>query len=156
MNKTCFIGLIVLVSVGTATAEPGNEASSIRRGLITSASCPYSCRDAGVPAGMCRQIRIGDVCQIEDFTQPPGHRSMVRVRALEYLKQELAPASGPRAQMNLLSGQRGLVTSSSCPYNCRLAGLPRESCREWTDGDKCYIEDMTQPAGHRSRIPVPR
>ena len=45
----------------------------------------------------------------------------------------------PHASLSQNSG----VTSRKCPYNCDLAGLSRDSCREWRVGDRCYVEDRS-------------
>ncbi len=56
----------------------------------------------------------------------------------------------------LLSGNayaqegRGLITSTTCPYTCADAGIPEDSCREYREGNTCMVEDLTQPAGHRT------
>lgn len=53
-----------------------------------------------------------------------------------------------------VSPQRGLVTSSSCPLSCGELGVPRENCKEWSAGDRCFVEDTRSPAGHRSLAKV--
>ena len=50
--------------------------------------------------------------------------------------------------------RRGLITSSNCPFSCLDLGLKSDNCRQWTSGSKCYVEDYTQPAGHRSMFRV--
>jgi len=37
---------------------------------------------------------------------------------------------------------KGLVTSRSCPFSCRTEGIPKNVCRDWKEGDLCYIEDL--------------
>lgn len=73
-------------SAAANTAQSMNADSSMngqsttgRRGLVTSARCPYTCADAAVPAEDCREIQSGDTCSVEDFRQAPGHRSMIAV-----------------------------------------------------------------------------
>lgn len=48
------------------------------------------------------------------------------------------------------SARRGLVTSGLCPLSCEDLGVPLNSCKEWSAGQKCFVEDMRSPAGHRS------
>lgn len=127
---------MIKVRQAAATAPTKNAPESGRRGLVTTAPCPYSCKSAGLPAESCREFKDGDKCTVEDFTQPPGHRSLLRL---------------PPANAVLSSGRRGLITSSSCPYDCATANVSAPLCREWTDGEKCYVEDLSQPPGHRSR-----
>ena len=45
---------------------------------------------------------------------------------------------------------RGLITSTTCPYSCADAGIAAENCREFREGNTCMVEDLTQPAGHRT------
>lgn len=42
-------------------------------------------------------------------------------------------------------GHRGYGTSRPCPWNCKLAGLPKEKCKDWRSGGMCYVEDFTRP-----------
>jgi hypothetical protein len=72
---------------GTETQRPSQPRGRLkstpvgkaRRGLVTSAQCPYTCRSAGVPKNMCREWKDSMKCFVEDFTQVPGHRSLIRV-----------------------------------------------------------------------------
>jgi len=143
---------LIVVFSATALAEESSGQSAIsRRGLVTSSSCPFSCLDLGLSADKCRQWTSGSKCYVEDYTQPAGHRSMVRVKPEQYI----APSSkkqSPRSALN----RRGLVTSSRCPYDCRHTGLTKDLCREWRAGNTCYTEDFTQVPGHRTMIRVPR
>ena len=43
----------------------------------------------------------------------------------------------------------GAVSSRECPYSCRTEGLPQDRCRDWREGDRCFIEDMrgAEPRG---------
>lgn len=40
--------------------------------------------------------------------------------------------------------KRGKVTSARCPYNCKTIGLEGRLCRQWREGDLCYVEDLTR------------
>lgn len=40
---------------------------------------------------------------------------------------------------------KGAVTSRSCPFSCRTEGIPKNVCRDWKEGDLCYIEDLRKP-----------
>lgn len=149
-KRSLFYGLAMLVAVSTVVsgAAAQNRTSSSRRGLITTAACPFGCKDLKLSPDQCRETRAGDLCQVEDFTQPAGHQSMARVAKSESISRSVEQSKdGTRG--------RGLVTSSSCPYSCKTAKVAAEQCREWTDGEKCYVEDLGQPAGHRSRVKAP-
>lgn len=37
---------------------------------------------------------------------------------------------------------RGRITSRPCPYKCSLVGIPKSHCRDWREGNVCYIEDL--------------
>lgn len=121
-----------------------------RRGLVTTAPCPYTCKDAGVPQKFCRESKAGNQCQVEDLSQVPGHRSMIPVKTSDYKEWN----TDTRAQLKM--ERRGLITSSSCPYTCKLARVPAKLCRDWRAGATCYVEDFTQPPGHRTRISLPK
>lgn len=40
----------------------------------------------------------------------------------------------------------GLVTSRPCPYSCETRGLPKNLCRDWKEGETCYVEDLSKPS----------
>lgn len=134
------------------------ETPTRSHGLVTSAPCPYSCMDEGLTKDVCRERQLGTICEVEDLTQAPGHRSMIRVpkadvdnmSAPQRLEHSLEHSSAP------MPGRRGLVTSSHCPYSCKDAGLTVSECQEMQVGDVCQIEDFTQAPGHRSLVRVPR
>ena len=67
------------VSLGEVAGEDAPVNDPSRRGLVTTSSCPYTCVEAGIPQGFCRESRAGNSCQVEDLRQPPGHRSMIRL-----------------------------------------------------------------------------
>lgn len=58
--------------------------------------------------------------------------------------------------------RRGEVTSRPCPYSCRTEGLPAKQCRDWREGERCYVENLTKratpprrPAGYISTALCP-
>ena len=64
----------------SSSSAGGNKAAKRnRRGLVTSGACPYGCREARVPLEHCREWRVGNQCHVEDYTQPAGHRTVVRI-----------------------------------------------------------------------------
>lgn len=63
----------------------------------------------------------------------------------------------------------GRITSRSCPYKCSIVGIPKNVCRDWREGNTCYIEDLRYPpdrvyrpryyqhgCSQRSKVPPPR
>jgi hypothetical protein len=40
-----------------------------------------------------------------------------------------------------------------CPFKCDTVGLPHSVCRDWREGNVCYVEDLTRAPGY-SGIPV--
>ncbi len=34
------------------------------------------------------------------------------------------------------------VTSKPCPYDCKAAGLKKKICKDWKEGNTCYVEDL--------------
>ncbi len=162
---TVLLSAVSQFELSTAEAEPA--ANTTRRGLITTGSCPLTCGDLGVVAEFCRESRIGNKCSVEDLSQPPGHRSVALVprksrvarRSSTIIENSTVfsePEKGlsPNAAVNDPK-RRGLVTTSSCPFTCEDAGVPADSCREKQVGSRCTVEDLRQPAGHRSMVRVP-
>lgn len=148
MKAITLLFFLIILFPGISIAQEKDQAASQRRGLITSGPCPLTCKDLNVPRNLCRESRAGNTCRVEDFSQPPGHRSMIRVRG----KAPKPRAESPRARLK--TNRRGLITSSTCPYNCRMARVPKDLCRDWRAGDTCYVEDLTQPPGHRTRVAI--
>lgn len=173
-----FLALVCGI-VGLALGMPGQAgAEQVKRGLITSAECPYSCISAGLPADTCRDWRKFDRCFVEDLTQAPGHRTLARLPQgsapaapqagsksyrdpnqtgtwVKIPKTDFRPQdSGGNAQLRA-DGPRGLVTSAACPYSCKAANLSPDVCREWRTADTCYVEDLTQAPGHRTLARLP-
>ncbi len=143
VSKTVMLFGLLVCTVANAIAE---EPEVPGRGLVTTGPCPLTCRELGVPAESCREVQVNaQECEVEDFSQVPGHRSMVRVgKNLITQAEEEAPGTN--------GNRRGLITSSPCPYSCKIARVPESLCHEWTAGNTCYVEDFSQPPGHRSRI----
>jgi len=56
--------------------------------------------------------------------------------------------------------KKGLVTSRSCPYSCRTQGIPKKHCKDWRQGNLCFIEDLRKfPSVFKKPLvilPVPR
>lgn len=148
---------MLLAVIIAALSFPGyclGEPQASRRGLVTSSDCPYGCKDAGLSAADCTERKVGDTCQIEDFTQPPGHRSMVRVNRGDFTASDQQVSRSSSTTLAVDEGRRGLITSTSCPYTCRDAGLSDQVCRESRVGNTCRVEDLTQPPGHRTLVRV--
>ncbi len=151
--------------------EGAEGARSGPRGMITSSRCPLSCADLALPEGFCRSWRAGDVCYVEDYTQPPGHRSMIRLPPTSQKPGQtsskrrsslsgMASGQGISGQRGRMENQtsdkrRGFVTSTSCPFSCRDAKIPQEHCRERRVGNRCEVEDLRLGAGHQSMIRIP-
>lgn len=144
MSRMISVCFLLCVTVAADAEAPKGE----RRGLITTASCPYTCQMAGVSTNVCKEWRAGDTCYVEDLSQAPGHRSVVRIPGGR--DQASDERLRPKASLN----KRGLITSSSCPYDCARARVSPEFCREWQADGLCYVEDFTQAPGHRARMVV--
>ena len=41
--------------------------------------------------------------------------------------------------------RHGEITSRPCPYKCQIVGIPKKDCRDWREGNTCYVEDLTKP-----------
>ncbi len=87
MNKiiiTLILPLILLSSLTTLCLSEDSITNKskvkIKRGLITSSTCPYSCKDEGLSKKECKDWQKGTRCYVEDYTQAPGHRTRVAVK----------------------------------------------------------------------------
>jgi len=48
---------------------------------------------------------------------------------------------------------RGAVFAHYCPFSCSTQGIPREHCRDWRQGDVCYVEDVRlHPSASRADV----
>lgn len=41
------------------------------------------------------------------------------------------------------------VTSRPCPYSCKTEGIVKSQCKDWREGNTCYVEDL-RPTSQRS------
>jgi hypothetical protein len=157
----------------SARARMANGAADKRRGFVTSTSCPYTCGDAKIPEEHCRERRVGNRCEVEDLRLGAGHQSMIRIPLSAYripgrggnTTTSTSPATlgagkkGANSKSSYasstLANRRGMITSARCPYSCKSAGVPSGFCKEWSSGEKCFVEDLTQAPGHRSMIRLP-
>lgn len=60
---------------------------------------------------------------------------------------------------NIFAAPRGEISSRPCPYSCRTQSLDKEQCKDWRDGNTCFVEDLTkQPKQEspRARTSMPR
>ena len=39
----------------------------------------------------------------------------------------------------------GEVYKRKCPYSCKSAGIAKNSCKDWKQGNMCFIEVMGNP-----------
>lgn len=158
-------GPLLVIFAALISSSPVFAKPETARGLVTTATCPFSCRDAGVPVEFCRQSQNGSKCTVEDLRQAPGHRTMYRMNSSTKATADLQkkewrdsngtwaniPAEGAATATNKpKSGERGMVTSAKCPYDCQMAGLASDICRQWRSGSTCHVEDLTQAPGHRT------
>lgn len=160
LRLTTFIGSFVALSFSLILTNRSALAQvESRRGFITSSRCPFTCKDAAVPESDCRESRRGDICDVEDLRQPPGHRTVFRTRvpivkapSVDANEVDSQPSFQDRSQEIDASktATRGLITSGACPLDCKSINIPQEYCREWRTGDRCYVEDLSQAAGHRT------
>ncbi|MCB0358187.1 MAG: hypothetical protein KDD44_01075 [Bdellovibrionales bacterium] len=154
------LAFLLFVSLLTIPAAAEEADGQQRRGLVTSTSCPYGCADAGLASSDCREWSSGDMCYVEDLTQAPGHRSMIRLNgaAAGAATRSAAPrgamASGAHGPASSDPDARGLITTAQCPYTCADAGLSPDVCREKRIGSVCRVEDLTQAPGHRTMLRV--
>ena len=96
-------------------------------GQVTARPCPFSCRLAGIPKSHCKDWRNGNTCYVEDLSKPASSKP--------------PPPARPEP------ARRGYITYNNCPYKCSLLGIPKQNCRDWRDGDYCYVEDLTRNPG---------
>jgi len=162
--------LLVGLLVASITYFPStSEAEGGKRGFVTTSTCPYSCKDAGVPATYCKTWKRGRNCSVEDLRKGPGHQSVIKFfsakRQLNNKKRSFRGIDGTWITLNRKEARsrkkgalfkNGMVTSASCPFNCKIAGISPEFCREKRIGNTCQVEDLRQPPGHQSMVSVRR
>jgi hypothetical protein len=49
--------------------------------------------------------------------------------------------------------QKGFVTSAPCPYSCRSQGIQKRYCKDWKEGNTCYVEDLRRAPGNSGANP---
>ena len=52
-------------------------------------------------------------------------------------------------------GHRGYGMTKPCPWNCKMAGIPANKCREWRTGSMCHTEDFTRAPRDLSKSEPP-
>lgn len=53
--------------------------------------------------------------------------------------------------------RKGYVSYQACPHSCRTLGIPKTDCRDWREGELCYVEDLRRaPLAAPSTTPLPR
>ena len=88
--------------------------------------CPFSCATDNIPKSHCKDWREGNTCFVTDLRKDKKHE-----------KQSNSVNSDHPANSDL-----GRVTANNCPYNCESARLAQRDCRDWRDGNTCYVEDL--------------
>lgn len=125
-----FISIILILAIFSSS-----PAFAEKKGEITSAPCPYSCKSKGLSKSKCKDWREGNTCFVEDLTRQPSSNTR----------------------------KNGFVTYRECPHSCNSAGISKSRCRDWKQNGMCYVEDLTrEPSaspvyiGNRpSNTPVP-
>jgi len=41
------------------------------------------------------------------------------------------------------------VTSRPCPYSCKSLGIKKKKCKDWKEGNTCYVQDLRKKSGKR-------
>jgi hypothetical protein len=55
---------------------------------------------------------------------------------------------------NAFAERKGFVSSRPCPHSCQSMGLPKKHCRDWRQGNLCYVEDLRRkPAPSQAGTP---
>jgi hypothetical protein len=63
---------------------------------------------------------------------------------------------GAQSAQEAEAQRRGRVSSQTCPYSCRTQGIPKNVCKDWREGNTCFIEDLRHPpSGPRPHHPQP-
>lgn len=42
--------------------------------------------------------------------------------------------------------------SRGCPFSCRTEGIPKKQCRDWREGNTCFVEDLSRAPN----VPAPQ
>ncbi len=97
---------------------------------------------------------------VEDLTQPAGVQTLVRVPKNQVVQNEpsaLVTSIGTGREVGAAKNVgRGFITSSTCPFSCAQAGVPKDFCVERQNGNSCEVEDMRQGPGFQTLMRVPR
>jgi hypothetical protein len=147
-------------------------------GQVTSRPCPYNCRLAGIPKESCRDWREQDVCYIEvirskssayskQFGTIKSEERSINLRRpspnypsrnpTQYYDERGIQKRYPDHESNIVNQgifNRGFLIARICPFSCGSEGYGR-ACRDWREGDICYLEDLTRPR-QQGPIYVPR
>ena len=117
--------LVALVVAQGVAMAAGN-------GQVSSGPCPLSCKSLGIPKKVCRDWREGGTCYVEDLRNRP---------------------SSDHADNQPPANKKGHVTVSPCPHSCQTRGIPKNICRDWREGNACYVEDLSQAPGFTNNMP---
>lgn len=90
------------------------------------------------------------------FTELPSALMVIALLLAPYnlSNQIAAPISSSTAEAQ----SRGLVTSAPCPHSCRSMGLDKRRCKDWREGNTCFVEDLNRqplPAAPAPSYPNP-
>ena len=77
-------------------------------------------------------------------------------RTIQLLAFILALTALIAAPLPLEAQRKGLISSRACPYSCATEGIKKSTCRDWRDGNICYIEDLRSPPAATPPIPAPK
>ncbi|MCB9030717.1 MAG: hypothetical protein H6619_06655 [Deltaproteobacteria bacterium] len=47
------------------------------------------------------------------------------------------------------------VSSRTCPYTCKTQGIEKNHCKDWREGNTCYIDDL-RPGSQASNVDLKR
>ena len=54
----------------------------------------------------------------------------------------------------VFADRHGYISSASCPYSCRTQGIDKRNCRDWKNGNTCFVEDLNRaPAAPPIAVP---
>lgn len=105
--------LALLASSSPATAE--------RKGHVTVAPCPHSCKTRGIPKPVCRDWKEGSACYVEDLTRPPGYTNNMPHRDPPATRYPIDRPTFPRDECNPRSAY-GIAAPRVDIYSVRKTG----------------------------------
>jgi hypothetical protein len=132
----------------------------------TARPCPYNCASAGIPKHMCQDWAQGNVCFVKKLNSSQGNfnpgfnnqqityngdtsygpcphtcRTAGNTCYVKRVTRNFnnVGVSQPSVHSNINNNIAG-VRSGPCPFSCANIGVPKSRCKDWRNGNVCYVQ----------------